>query len=440
MSVRSRPLWFEGQLVRPQHLQQTQRWTEALVEDRVQSAFPRAWGLHSLRLDAAMLALGKIAIEACRAVMPDGTAVDAPVGTPSIEPLTIPPGTSGRVVKLAIPARAGDGLEVGDTSHRFLSQQQDVRNATGSGISAQITVGLPNVRLMLAGEPENELITLPIARIVRLDAAGVVVLDTEFMPPALRLGAHPGFLAVAREIEGMLAGRGTVLAQRVDPSRTTSDLAGMVDFMLLTVINTHEPVFHALANDDLAPPYDLYREALRLAGALSTFGRQSRRPPAMPPWQHEDPAPGLAQLVRIIREVLASLSVDTAIALPLQLRGQGAWVSPITDRSLLSHATFILAVRAAIDTERLRATFPAQAKIGPAELIVDLVKLQLPGIPLRPAPVAPREIPYRTGTVYFELDRNTEMWRQLQTSPAFVIHSGADIPGLALEFWAIRRD
>lgn len=440
MSVRSRPLWFEGQLVRPQHLQQSQRWTEALVEDRLQSVFPRAWGLHTLRLDPAMLALGKIAIEACRAVLPDGTVVDAPAAAPSIEPLTVPPGTGGRVVKLALKARAGDGLEVGDTSHRFLSQTQDVRNATGSGISAQIMVGLPNVRLVLDGEPENEFVTLPIARVVRLDASGAVLLDSDFVPPALRLGAHPGFLAVAREIEGMLAGRGTMLAQRIDPSRTTSDLAGMVDFMLLTVINTHEPTFHALANDELAAPYDLYREALRLAGALSTFGRQGRRPPAMPAWRHEDPGPPLAHLVRIIREVLAALSVDTAIALPLQLRGQGAWVSPITDRTLLTGATFILAVRAASDPERLRATFPAQAKIGPAELIVDLVKLQLPGIPLRPAPVAPREIPYRTGTVYFELDRNADMWRQLQTSPAFVIHSGADIPGLALEFWAIRRD
>jgi len=155
MALNSRPLWFEGQLVRPQHMQQTQRWTEALVEQRMNSVLPRGWGLHGMRLDASMLALGKVALESCRAVMPDGTIVDAPVGTVPIEPLTVQPGITNRVVKLAIPARAADGPEVGDPAHRFVLSQQDVRNATGGGITAQIAIGLPNLRLILDGEPEN---------------------------------------------------------------------------------------------------------------------------------------------------------------------------------------------------------------------------------------------------------------------------------------------
>lgn len=439
MSLRSRPLWFEGQLVRPQHMQQMQRWIESMVEQRVQAALPRSWGIHTLRFDGSLLGLGKIALETCRAIMPDGTPIDAPVQDTLPEPLAIAAGTTDRLVKLAVPARAADGQEVGDSGQRFMLRQQDVRNATASGMIAQIAVGIPNLRLILAGEPEADLITLPIARIVRLDASGAVQLDADFIPPSLRLGAHPRFAAFAREIEGMLAGRGSLLAVRVDPSRTTSDLAGMIDFSLLTVINAHEPLFGAMAQDDFAAPADLHREALRLAGALATFSRATRRPAPLPPWRHDDPAPCFARLALVIRETLSSLSVDTAISLPLQLRGHGVWVSPINDRTLLGDATFVLAVQASIDTERLRATFPAQAKVGPAEAIRDLVNLQLPGIPLRPAPVAPREIPYRTGTVYFELDRNVEMWRQLQDSPAFVIHIGTEIPGLAPEFWAIRR-
>jgi type VI secretion system protein ImpJ len=439
MSLRGRPLWFEGQLVRPQHMQQMQRWIEALLEQRVQGALPWSWGLHSLRLDASLLALGKFALESCRAVMPDGTVIDAPAQDALPEPLAVPPGTSETIVKLAVPARASDGLEVGDTGQRFRLQMQDARNSTGNGALAQVAVGVPNLRLMLDGEPDNDVFTLPLARIARVDASGAIQLDPEFVPPSLRLGAHPRFAAFAREIEGTLAGRGNVLATRVDPSRTTSGLAGMVDFALLTVINAHEPVFAALARDDFAAPADLYREALRLAGALATFTREGRRPPSLPAWRHDEPAPCLARISMVIREALSSLSVDTAIALPLQFRGQGVWVSPISDRALLSGATFVLSVQATIDTERLRATFPGQAKIGPAEAIRDLVNLQLPGIPLRPMPVAPREIPYRTETVYFELDRSVDMWRQMANTPAFIIHVGATIPGLALEFWAIRR-
>jgi type VI secretion system protein ImpJ len=343
------------------------------------------------------------------------------------------------VVKLAIPARGSDGIEVGTPTARFRLAQQAARNSTGAGQPAQVAIGQPNLRLILDGENEDELLCLPVARVERVDASGRVVLDTNFVPPSLRLGAHPRFAAFAREIEGMLAGRGDLLAARVDPSRAGTGIAGMVDFALLQLINTYQPVFATLGRATELPAYELHREALRLAGALSTFSRTNRRPPSLPDWRHDDPGPCLTALTAAIREALSLLSVESALALPLQFRGQGIWVSPISDRSLLAGASFVLAVSAAVDPERIRTLLPAQAKMGPAEAIRDLVGLQLPGIPLRPMPVAPREIPYRAGTVYFELDRNAEIWRQLDTSPAFVLHIGADIPALTLEFWAIRQ-
>ena len=89
--------------------------------------------------------------------------------------------------------------------------------------------------------------------------------------------------------------------------------------------------------------------------------------------------------------------------------------------------------------EVLRSRFPTQVKIGPVERIRDLVNLQLPGVVLRPLPVAPRQIPYHAGFNYFELDtRNNELWKQLETSGGMAMHIAGDFPGLELEFWAIR--
>lgn len=439
MSCHSRPLWFEGQLVRPQNFQQGQRWIEALLEQRIGGVLPDAWGLHTLRLDGALLGLGQIALEACRAILPDGSVFDTTAGDEPPPPLAIPSGTAGRVVCLALPARLADGPELGD-GRRYRLAQQNLRDATAGDNVAEIPVGLPNLRLVLAGEqPDDGVIAMPLLRVLRTEAAGAVAIDPDFIPPALRLGAHPRLVALAREIEGMLAGRGSLLAVRADPARAVSDLAGMLDFALLTVINGHEPLFHALADDPDASPVLLHRHATQLAGALSTYGRTTRRPPPLPPWRHRDPGPPLLELARLIREMLAGLAVDSAIALPLRVRAPGVWISPIEDRGLLGHAQFVLAVRGPADTERLRTAFPAQAKLGPAERIVDLVKLQLPGIPLRPLPVAPREIPFRGDTVYFGLDRASPLWREMEVSPAFVIHTGTEIPGLALEFWAIRE-
>jgi type VI secretion system protein ImpJ len=63
----------------------------------------------------------------------------------------------------------------------------------------------------------------------------------------------------------------------------------------------------------------------------------------------------------------------------------------------------------------------------------------LPGIQLRPLPVAPRQIPFHAGFAYFELDRNSELWEPLGTSGAFAMHIGGEFPDLQLEFWAIKE-
>ena len=116
----------------------------------------------------------------------------------------------------------------------------------------------------------------------------------------------------------------------------------------------------------------------------------------------------------------------------------GKSVAIVTDRSLYGSAVFILAARADVPSEELRRRFPAQLKIGPVEKITDLVRLQLPGVPVHAVPVAPRQIPYHAGFAYFELDQNHELWTQIASSGGLAIHVAGEFPGLAMEFWAIR--
>jgi type VI secretion system protein ImpJ len=99
---------------------------------------------------------------------------------------------------------------------------------------------------------------------------------------------------------------------------------------------------------------------------------------------------------------------------------------------------FILAARADLPAEELRRRFPAQLKIGPVEKIRDLVTLQLPGVPVAPLPVAPRQLPFNAGFAYFELDQKNELWEQLKTSGGLALHIAGDFPGLGMEFWAVR--
>ena len=73
------------------------------------------------------------------------------------------------------------------------------------------------------------------------------------------------------------------------------------------------------------------------------------------------------------------------------------------------------------------------------EEIRPLVNSALPGIGLRPLPVAPRQIPYHAGVVYFQLEEASPYWAKMTTSGGIAVHVSGEYPGLSMELWAIRQ-
>jgi len=215
-------------------------------------------------------------------------------------------------------------------------------------------------------------------------------------------------------------------------------VAEIADFLLLEAVNRSQPVFMQLQQRSVLHPEVLYAACLSLAGDLATF-RDKRRPPPFPEYLHDDLQKCFRAVMDDLRQSLSMVMEQTAIPIELQDRKYGIRVAIISDKELQRTAMFVLAVAAQIPGEALRARFPTQVKIGPVERIRDLVNLQLPGVTMRPLPVAPRQIPYHAGFNYFELDtRNNELWKQLEASGGLAMHIAGEFPGLELEFWAIR--
>lgn len=63
----------------------------------------------------------------------------------------------------------------------------------------------------------------------------------------------------------------------------------------------------------------------------------------------------------------------------------------------------------------------------------------LAGIAVKQLPVAPRQIPYHTGTAYFELDPASSHWDEIRVSGGLAMHVAGDFPKLVMELWAIRE-
>ena len=443
MSLNSKPLWTDGMFILPQHMQQQNRYLETLVERRSSALDGNGWGLRALSLDRERLRLGQVAVTACEAIMPDGSVLSIPA---DIEPpplRDLPADTRGRLVKLALPARRGDALEAADAepgrSLRYRPADLEVRDSTSPARElAMLRVAVPRVFLLLDGEDESDLVTLPLARVEQVDASGGVQLAPTFVPPCLRCNAHGRLAEVMREVEGLLRGLGTTLAGRVDPSRLVGEMAGILDYLLLATINRWEPLFASYGATGGVHPQALHTAMLQLAGELATFGGKSRRPPSFPPYRHDDIEASIEPVLAAIRAGLLVVIDERVVSLPLQARDYGIWIAPIAERALLRGARFVLAARSDAPPETMRTGFPMQVKLGPIDVIRDLVNLQIPGIPLEPLNVAPRELPYYGGYTYFELDQSHELWSRMANSSAFALHVGSEFGGLALELWAIR--
>jgi type VI secretion system protein ImpJ len=217
MAWNSKVVWSEGMLLQPQHLQQHDRYLQVQLETRVNALAPYGYGFSALKIDETQLALGKISLLSCAAILPDGTPACLPADDDLPLALDVPADTRNMLVVLALPSRRPgvpevDGSTADDNFARFRTAEHEACT------------------------------TLGVARIVERRADNRVVLDAEYCAPSLDFRAAPRLSAFADELVGLLHQRGDALGSRlVQPG--VSGAAEIADFLLLQLINRVEPLF-----------------------------------------------------------------------------------------------------------------------------------------------------------------------------------------------------
>ena len=443
MSVHNRVVWSEGLFLQPQHFQQQDRYFERYVETRCEALIPHSWGFRELELERDLLSIGKFALRRASGVFPDGTPFRMPDDDPLPAPLDLGAQVRDQILFLALPVRRSGELEIDraqsdDPLARHKVTELQARDATVSGgESALVEVASLRTRFLLANDVTPAYACLPLAHVVETRTDNQVVLDDNFIPTVLHSGASSRLATLTTELLGLLHQRGDALSGRVAATGRGS-AAELADFLMLQAINRFEPLFAHYAESGTLHPENLFRLWVSAAGELSTFTTTAKRPPKFPGYRHDRLRESFEPVVVALRASLGTVLEQNAIAIPLEPKKFGISVAIVTDKNLLGTAVFILAARADVPSEELRRRFPSQLKIGPVEKIRDLVTLQLPGVPAVPLPVAPRQIPYHAGFVYFELDQSNELWGQLKSSGGIAVHVAGEFPGLSMEFWAVR--
>ena len=440
MTWTNRVVWQEGMFLRAQHFQQQDRWLEMMVRARTAALRPHPWGVVEMMIDRDLLTTGRFALSSAVGVFEDGTPFAIPSETDHPPPLELPENTRDAVVYLAAPIRQAGAIEIalnGSEGRYRVREFEAYDTHSASPQPAPLQIARLRLRYMLETEERAGYLCIGLARVTEVTADRRATLDERWIPPALVCSAVLPLSGLITEFSGMLNQRGEALAARLTAPGSRG-VAEVADFLLLQTVNRWQKLLAHWADAGNIHPEDLYSAFVEMAGELATFTEVTRRPNAYPAYRHDDLQRSFAPVVADLRRSLSAVLEQNAIAIPLQERQYGVRVGLIVDRSILRGSSFVLTVQADLPTEQLQRLFPSQVKIGAVEHIRDLVNVLMPGISVRPLPVAPRQIPFYAGASYFELDRNSPHWQQMQASGGFAIHVSGDFPNLRMELWAIR--
>lgn len=443
MPTQNKVVWSEGMFLRPQHMQQQDRYLDMQFNDRARWQQPYGWGIRRLELDEQLLQQGVFAITLCEGLMPDGSLIHCHSSEQRLL-LEIHPGQQDKLIYLALPLRVAGGddtaLDENETAlTRWQGTETSVQDSNlGSSKTVSIQVATPRYKLLLEEDLTADYTCIPLAQVKESYADGRIELDEHYIPPCISTKASQRLTFFVKETQSLLNHRAQAIASRLSGSSGQRGSTELVDFLLLQVVNRYGAVFKHYSDHLGLHPETLYTILVALNGEVATFTQESKLPQLDASYNHGQLSQCFSILMGEIRQSLSAVFEQTALALPLQERRFGVRVAPIQDRNLLDQAQFYLAVKCAWPKEQVVARIPTAVKAGGVEELRELVNLQLPGIKLLPLPVAPRQVPYSSGYTYFQMEKTPERWAQLKKSGGFAFHFSGDVPGLELEFWAVK--
>ncbi|WP_102387349.1 type VI secretion system baseplate subunit TssK [Vibrio sp. 10N.222.52.B12] len=437
----SHTAWCEGMFLRPQHFQQSERATAHEYKGLVHLQHAYNWGVSSSLINSTALKEGVIEIEKIDAILPDMTLVQWKKGDASITPLFVKKGTHQTLVKIVVPAFSLKQRLVSDKSEelvsRYLLKDLDVVDVLTGEDEECIQVTAINLELAASNEKQSGFIELPIFKIKEVSDEGAVILDEEYIPPHINILNSAVITTCLRNVLAMTKIRADVVSQRLVQGKAAS--ASAVDFIMLQMLNRYEVTLRHFSELEQVHPLDLVALLRGYIGELSTFSSKNKRVPELKKYDHFELSSVFHEINQILSQYLSVVLDQTANKLPLEIRQYGIQVTPLPDKRLLESCQFVLAVKADTTTDEIRRLVPAQLKLGPAEQIRDLINNQINGISVAPLSVVPRQIPYQTGYVYFEVVKKGPFWMRLRESGGIALQLSGHFPNADIELWSISQ-
>ncbi|MDO3379314.1 type VI secretion system baseplate subunit TssK [Geoalkalibacter halelectricus] len=411
-------VWAEGVFLGQQHFQQWDRYQEGVQALLARGLNPLAWGILNLRIDAQSLENGRLRIERCLALFPDGRLVsyDAGVDPPLMCELGGRGGESFEVY-LCLPGnRQVDGISGYPGKGHVCAWQADYREIADEydgGRSREVLLARPNLRLLSADQPRDAFAALPVARVLN-EGDGSFRLLPEFIPPVARIGASARLESLVAGMIDLIGARLRILNERKAAHGGGAGEFAQADplnFNLLQVLSGAWPLLlHFQHNPELHPEF-LYRGLVPVLGNLRAFS--SNDGGEIPRYRHEALETVFPPLAALVEKLMDVQTQQRSASLLLARESDCLWRAEGLSPEQLQRATLFLEVDHGGEDPNWITDFARQVKVGPRSSIELMVASALPGVRLVHTQRPPAQMPVRSGCEYFRLEQRGDFWSKM---------------------------
>ena len=452
MKYLSRVVWSEGMYLAPHHFQVQSRYFEDSIRFITSSLWYQSYGLIGGQFDAQALANGTVSVLHARGIFPDGLTFHMPESDPLPKTRNIadlfPVARDKVTVTLAVPPRRPEGLNCilpegngnGSSAEaaRFSAEAKMLHDETTGRDEKPVQLGRKNIQLLLDTEPAGDLVTLPIARVMR-DGSGHFIYDPDFIPPCLEISASKRLMDLLGRLLDILGDKSAMFSRSNQGEKrtwvefSTRDIA---NFWLLHTVNAAlAPLRHQYMTKR-GHPEELFTEMLRLGGALCTFALDSH-PRSLPLYKHDQLDECFGLLDEHIRRHLETIVPTQYVAVPLTKVANYFYTGELRDQRCLGPSRWIFGIRSSAGEVEIISRTPKAVKMCSEAFVPRLVKSALPGMSLTHLPVAPSQIPAKVDFQYFSVSKAGPCWDHIGQTRRIGVYVPGELPDPELELLVI---
>ena len=446
-----KPIWTEGLFMTPQHLQQGDQYHESLLHSRVQALTKYAWGITDVQFDERALTSGQIKLVKCHGVFPDGTTfLIGAQGADDLEARPIegsfPAAIQTLDVFLAVPQlrdnqanTAMDPAKAGPAT-RYVADQVTLADLNTGRNEQSISWARANMRLMFGTEPLDAYETIRIAQLIR-DSSGAIVVNPDFIPSILRIGASPWIMKRMREVLNVMVSKQRTLAEG-RRMRTASAVdfqaSDASKFWMLHTLNSFIPYVSHVVDHGNAHPEEVFLLVASAIGELCTFS-PSGDPTALPKFNYLELTESLGPLFPMLMDLVGNVIKEQYIIVPMNKRDDGMYLGQFDDDpSIPRKHDFFLECKGA-DEATLRERVPKLLKCASWQQIGFILNAAIPGVKCEVEYRPPGAIPVKPGLVYLKVDMSGEYWNDVLTSGTIAIYQPIEPQKVSIRLIGVKR-